>query len=189
MWADSLDRTSQIQIYYEMHGVYMSIIRSIVIGVAGTGLAASVAASLGGFDNTTRDDDGQITNGGEISIFNVQVGDCLKDGDLANLETQGSVSESVGVPCTEPHKYEVFGEKIVSDLDSFSRVAVISEAEEFCLSSFQSYIGVAYKDSLLEFTYLFPTEDSWANGDKEITCLVESGSNEMLNVSVRNSGL
>lgn len=172
-----------------MNGVFMSVIRSIVVGIAGTGLAASVAASLGGFDNTTRNDDGQITDSGKISVFNVQVGDCLKDGDLANHETRGSVSESVGVPCTEPHKYEVFGEKVISDLADFSRVAVISEAEEFCLSAFQSYIGVAYKDSLFEFTYLFPSADSWTGGDKEITCLVESGSSQMLNVSVRNSGL
>ena len=172
-----------------MNGVFMSVIRSIVIGVAGTGLAASMAASLGGFDNTTRDDDGQITDSGKISVFNVQIGDCLKDGDLANLETQGTVTESVGVPCTEPHKYEVFGEKVVSDLEAFSRVAVISEAEEFCLSAFQSYIGIAYKDSLFEFTYLFPSANTWSNGDKEITCLVESGSNQMLNVSVHNSGL
>ena len=97
----------------------MSIIRSIVVGVAETGLVASVAASLGGFDNTTRNDDGQITDSGGISVFSLQTGDCLMDGDLANLETAGTVSESVGVPCTVPHKYEVFGEKLVSDISSF----------------------------------------------------------------------
>jgi hypothetical protein len=165
----------------------MSIVRNIIVGVAGTGLAAGVAAGLGGFDNTTRDDNGQITESGGISVFNLQVGDCLNDSDLES--TEGVVSDSLGVPCTESHQLEVFAERLITDLTDYSETAINEEAESFCLTAFDSYIGIDYQSSSLDFTYLVPTIESWENGDNEITCIAVAPQGQTLNQSVRNSAL
>jgi hypothetical protein len=163
----------------------VGLIRNIVVGVSGTGLAASVAFSLGGFDNTTRDETGQIVESGEISVFNLQPGDCLADLNFSNEE----VEQSVGVPCTEAHRFEVFAETTIKGLDGFSQEAIFAEADDFCGSRFDEYVGIPVNDTTLFVGYLYPTRESWANGDNEVTCYLSNESETVVYESWKDSML
>ncbi|MEN9710038.1 MAG: hypothetical protein RL441_30 [Actinomycetota bacterium] len=160
----------------------MGIGRSIALAVAGTGLAAGVAAGLGGYDDTTRDDTGQIVNSGDISVFNVKVGDCLAGTPVG----EGDVSDLVGVPCSEDHVNEVYAEELVTDLKDYDATALDDEANRFCEAAFESYVGISYNDSSLEFVYLAPSEESWAGGDNEITCML-TAADQTVHESFKNS--
>ena len=45
-------------------------------------------------------------------------------------------------------------------------------AEEFCAEAFAEFVGVDYNESELEINLLYPTGESWAEGDRELVCLV-----------------
>ena len=75
----------------------------VVAGVAaGLGLVGVGYAGLAGEDNTTRDNAGQVVEGGELGALRIRIGDCF-------LDTEGSTIEAVdAVPCTQSHKFEVY---------------------------------------------------------------------------------
>ena len=156
----------------------------IITGIAGTGLAAGVAYGLGGFDDTTRDEAGNIVESGGISVFNVQVGDCLLD-----IPGGEMVADSVGVPCSEPHLFEVYYEELITGLDSFDQQAIGERADAVCFEQYEQYVGTPYESSTLDFSSLVPTSESWAQGDNEITCLIASTDGSELTGSARSSGL
>ena len=45
-----------------------------------------------------------------------------------------------------------------------------SEIQTACYSSFEDYVGKSYDESQYEASTLTPTENSWAQGDRTITC-------------------
>ncbi len=48
-------------------------------------------------------------------------------------------------------------------------------AEEECAGqAFTDYVGVPYQESEFEVTFLLPSADTWADGDREIACVVTS---------------
>jgi hypothetical protein len=103
--------------------------------------------------------------GGEVvDIDDLTVGDCF------NAPEGFSVVEHV--PCEQPHVYEIFatvthpgdGEEYPGD------EAVTDTAEELCEPEFEPYVGVDYQSSELYATTITPTQDSWAEGDRNIVC-------------------
>ena len=53
-------------------------------------------------DNSTRDEEGNITEGGDVGVFALEVGDCF------DQPPDGNIEEVAGVPCDEPHDTEVY---------------------------------------------------------------------------------
>lgn len=157
----------------------MSIIRNIITGVVGVGIVSAGAWAL---DNTTRDDTGVIVEAGDLGVFNFAVGDCLTD-----FPTGGSIDKATGTPCTQPHEYEVYAETYLADESETVPADVSEQTSEFCLSKFEGFVGLSYDASTLEFTSLYPTPDSWAGGDKELTCLITLKDQETLSYSLKNS--
>jgi hypothetical protein len=43
---------------------------------------------------------------------------------------------------------------------------------EACLPSFEEFTGAAYEDASLELFPITPTRESWALGDRTVSCLV-----------------
>ncbi len=74
----------------------------IVIGV--------VSAIIANRDDADRDDDGNVTEQGDLDVFAVAKGDCLDDETLSAIGTTQSseISEVTAIPCSEPHGYEAF---------------------------------------------------------------------------------
>jgi hypothetical protein len=159
------------------------------------GLVAGLLIVACSDDSATRDESGNISEPGEVSVFELRQGDCVEGGeelvvDVATLE---------GVPCAQTHSHVVFG---IVDLESVARDDVSrfgdgaaypgegpleDEAERVCVNEFASYVGIDYADSELFFTYLVPSVRSWQEDeDREVVCLAMRNG-EPMQGSVRGS--
>ena len=117
---------------------------------------------------------GQVTDlvEGKSDVFTLAVGDCFND-------EAGEVITSVKVlKCTEPHDNELYYEySLPNDFfgsESYSQDKIYTDAEEKCFPEFESFIGSSFDDTALNFSYLFPTEESWGEHDRSIQCMVYS---------------
>lgn len=134
-----------------------------------------------GPSTTTAGDGG---TGDEVSVFDLDVGDCFDTSETAEVETVEVV------PCTRPHGNEVFA---LFDLegDEFPGDQVAAElAEEGCIERFEDYVGVEYSASELEVSYLYPLEEGWEQiGDREVVCIASRVDGRDLDEPVEGSGL
>jgi hypothetical protein len=117
--------------------------------------------------DTDRNEEGEITEEGDVGVFSVQVGDCL------NGSATGEVSSFEGVPCDQPHTYEVYHLFDMADGD-FDDAAVGTAAEECIGQPFTDYVGLDYQSSEYEVQPLTPTSATWESGDREIVCMLQS---------------
>lgn len=120
---------------------------------------------------------------GETTVFAISAGDCLNDASEA-----GDVSTVPVVPCSEPHESEVYAVLVMENGDYPGDAAVAQQADDGCRAAFTTYIGVAASQSRYMFNALYPTEDSWIGGDREILCrvaLVTDGAIEKVTGSLK----
>jgi len=104
---------------------------------------------------------------GETTVFEVAVGDCLND-----AAQTGDVSAVPIVPCSEPHDSEIYAVIVMTDGEYPGDQPVVQQADDGCRAEFTAYIGVPAAQSRYMFNALYPTEDSWTGGDREILCRV-----------------
>ncbi|MGY6497404.1 MAG: septum formation family protein [Microcella sp.] len=158
----------------------LAIATAAAISLAGCSLLGS---AFGG-DTTARDDDGQVVEQNDAAdVFTIRVGDCLNDASAGD-----EVTEVPLVPCSEPHDSEVFASIIMTG-DAFpGNDAVIAEADDACFERFEEFVGIPYVDSIYDFSYYFPTEGSWAGGDREILCVIYDPAGQKLTGSLEGIG-
>lgn len=151
-----------------------------IIGIAG----AAVAAAIGITTAAQRNSDGEITSAGDVSAFEVRVGDCFDDEAFENTE----ISEVPAVPCSEPHDNEVYATfDLTGEWPGVDRAQEL--AHEGCYDRFAGAIGRTYEDSEIEFTTMYPTEGSWnERNDREVICVGYHVELEKLTGSVIGSG-
>jgi len=130
------------------------------IVVLSTALAG--CSLLNGFIGTDVQGEGESTD-----IFSIVVGDCVNDG-----VAEGTISSVPTVPCSEPHDSEVYAAVYLEDQDFPGDDAILNEADTLCLAEFAGFMGVEYEASIADIQYYFPTELTWASGDREVLCLV-----------------
>jgi hypothetical protein len=104
---------------------------------------------------------------GQGNVFSLEVGDCFEEmgagSEISNVDIVG---------CEEPHAYEVYAARDLTG-DAFpGDTAIADSAYDTCYSRFSTYVGVSYRQSALDFTWLVPTSSSWDHGDREILCMV-----------------
>ncbi|KGM13149.1 septum formation family protein [Cellulomonas bogoriensis] len=134
----------------------------------GAALALGGCAELFGPPEPVRDDEGAISEAGEVSVLSLTVGDCL-DGVI----TEGETDSVQVIPCSEPHDVEVYadfpvpGEEYPGDEELFELASVRCEEE------FEPYVGTAWLDSELEISWLQPIESTWdLDEERLVTCLL-----------------
>ena len=145
----------------------------------------SVAACSGG-GAPERDESGALIEGGTVSAFDLQIGDCFTPPD----DLGDRVEELDVVPCTDGHTHEVFDIVAYDGTDDVypGETALTSFAQTGCIASFTDYVGEDYFESDLFVTFLLPTLDGWNDdGDDEIVCLAFS-TGEPLTASVHDRG-
>lgn len=103
----------------------------------------------------------------ETTVFAISVGDCLND-----ASDTADVSAVPVVKCSEPHDSEVYAVIVMADGDYPGDEAVMQQADDGCREEFTLYVGVPATQSRYMFNALYPTEDSWTGGDREILCRV-----------------
>ncbi|MDH3729750.1 MAG: septum formation family protein [Acidimicrobiia bacterium] len=123
-------------------------------------------------------------------ISNRSAGDCF------NEPSGATVSEITLIDCSNEHELEVFANISLSG-DAFpGEFAMVEQAFNSCISRFESYVGEPYDTSILYLFPFTPTEQSWADGEREALCVVyepvpgSDGDQIMSRTgSVRGSGL
>ena len=164
-----------------------------ILIVGGALLAASTLAGCGQISSllggSQRDSEtNEVTEAGTDSVFDIQVGDCM-------AEPEGDeVIDVEVVPCSEEHEYEFY---YAYDLDLGDDYATAvgkmdADADEKCYAAFEDFVGIPFEDSAsLYYSYYVPSAESWANGDREIQCMVleadETGAAVPITGSVKGS--
>lgn len=143
------------------------ILAALTIGAAGVALTG--CSLLGDLSNGNGNDNGpsDSAEGTTTDVFTIKVGDCLNDGAAT-----GEVSEVKVIDCASEHDSEAYKSITMTDGDFPGETAVDDQAVSECTSAFTSFIGMDYETSTLDFSYYYPTADSWKQGDREILCLV-----------------
>ncbi|MET4583701.1 hypothetical protein ABIE21_003227 [Conyzicola nivalis] len=110
----------------------------------------------------------QIAEAGQQDVFTVALGDCFNN-DAAAIDNE-EISDLPAVPCAEPHDNEVF---LLFDLagDEFP-VDVDQLADDGCFAQFETFVGMPYETSVLDYFPIQPTVETWAEGDREVICSV-----------------
>ena len=105
-------------------------------------------------------------SGEETSVFELEVGDCFS-ADRDQLETVTVVD------CEASHEYEVFAlidDEAGADEPYPGDAEVLDYADTQCQPPFEAYVGHDYQTSIWYITSLSPSEETWADGDREIVC-------------------
>lgn len=102
---------------------------------------------------------------GMVLATNVGVGDCLAD-----IPGTGAVATIKTVDCTDPHKGEVYAVLEMPDGD-FPGTAAIDAFQEGCAPALAGAAPTALTDPAINVFVLYPSEDSWARGDRAVTCI------------------
>ena len=132
---------------------------------------------------TTTEDDG------EVSVYDLGVGDCFDTTEVESAD--GLVVSTVALTeCDEPHGAEVYATESIeaADTDPFPGTDARDEAaRELCEPGFEEFVGRSTAESELVLLWLAPTEESWDDGDREVTCAVAAPEGERLTESVAGS--
>lgn len=142
--------------------------------IAGAALGGAAIWGIGGVDDTTRNDSGQIIESGDLGVFVTQVGDCF------NLEdpTVTAITVTQGVPCSSPHNWQVIykGDLAISEYD---KTEIDNQANRICDAAVERLLNNLSFEKLQEYeraklNVMTPTSESFENGDEAVDCLVGS---------------
>ena len=135
----------------------MAIAGLVLSGLWALGIAALVVFLL-------------IFDKGTVGANNVAEGDCLKE-----LPASGLVLTVDTVSCDEPHKGEIFSVLTMPEGD-FPGTFAIEEYQNKCGPELDKYSPGAMEDPDVGLFVLYPSEDSWKQGDRAVTCIATSDS-------------
>jgi hypothetical protein len=147
----------------------LSIPLGVVVAQNIDEIGANIEETFSPGDEANRNEEGEIIATGTISVYDLEIGDC---GDWpADMEVYFTITVH---PCDVAHDFEVY--LVEEMLDGANAVfpgdaVIIDFAEQVCVAGYEDYVGVAWEDALeLSSTYLHPSEETWSEGDREVTC-------------------
>ena len=105
---------------------------------------------------------------GEVTLFELALGDCLMD---AGIPLNSDTLSVPRVSCDTPHDSELFAILGVEGSVFPGEEELVSEAQERCSRAFGDFIGIPFAQSTLDFRFYYPTASSWGGGDRSIYCL------------------
>jgi hypothetical protein len=113
--------------------------------------------------------------GRDVSSFKLEVGDCV----VPPTEIKAELSKVRVVNCATRHTQEAYALVDYAPADGASPASVYPGddvlkkfADGACAQRYEGYVGVAYADSKLFFTYLLPSARGWQGGDRSVVCFV-----------------
>lgn len=119
------------------------------------------------------------------NVFSIEEGTCFDDEGEFNDE----VSSVPIVDCDDPHDNEVYAIFEMTDTDFPGSEAAGAQADQMCLPAFESFVGLGYDVSILDFGWLVPTDESWDGGDREIVCFLYRVDLEKMTGTMEGSGV
>jgi Septum formation/Domain of unknown function (DUF4190) len=132
------------------------------------GVVAIVFAVTTGAD---RNANGQITTGGNVSLSDLQPGDCVN-----GVKENQQVTSLPAVPCSQAHEAEVYGVFELARTDFPGQDEIDQRSEEGCGQRFTEYIGNSPNVTSETYDQFFfgPNAQTWAKGDREVICMAVS---------------
>lgn len=109
-----------------------------------------------------------VLAGCSTTIDSLSVGDCFKGPEASYVGIE--VSDVDVVDCSEPHRYEIYAAKEMTNNSFPGDNQAANMADDYCLSRFQSYVGLEYNYSIYYISSVVPTSGSWSQGDRSIQC-------------------
>lgn len=107
---------------------------------------------------------------GPVAVSDLEPGMCFEDVGTGLNE----VTEVPVVPCDAPHSNEVFA-LLEQPGDTFpGEEEIRGLADEGCHASFEEYVGAPFETSTLTSFPVTPTAESWAQGDRQVVCVLTS---------------
>lgn len=128
---------------------------------------AAIAAIAIAFEMQSEQDDAPAVRG-DVFIEDVRVGDCT----AGDLEAEVTLVELVS--CDSRHRLETYA---IFDLPAGpfpGQRDVDRLGEGGCSKRFDEYVGLSYEESSLDFQYVTPVEDIWAD-DRAVVCFLDTG--------------
>ncbi len=124
------------------------------------------------------------------NVGQLEVGDCFDDWEGATADTGSQeITDVPIIECAEPHDNEIYSMEDLPDGTFPGNAAVEEAVVEMCYDGFEAFVGLPYEESSLDFGWLFPTADSWADGDREVVCFVYDLELAKLTGSMANAGI
>jgi hypothetical protein len=152
-------------------GRLLAILGAVLAASVVMGLLSALGSGSGGSLASGPPGGGTLAPGATmIGAYDLKVGDCV-------MEPHSEFNTIEWRPCSMPHEAEVFFTGDIAEpadgafpgdnaFDAFT--------EDQCLPAFEEYTGSIYStQSALDVSWFSPTEESWANGDRGIVCLIE----------------
>lgn len=162
--------------------------RATVAAIALTAAAGLTGCSAlsGLFGGATRGDSGEVTEAGDLSAFEYQVGDCLIASDASEISSQKAV------PCGDPHDQEVYALFDIKTADDAfpGDDEMNAQIEEGCYgAAFTDFVGISFDESAEWDVYvLMPTEETWNQmHDREVVCSIATVSGEQATGSAKGT--
>ncbi|RAX20802.1 MULTISPECIES: septum formation family protein [Actinomyces] len=111
--------------------------------------------------------------------------------NTASAAEPGTVSSVDLIDCAAPHRYEVYAEGAIA-ADAFPEGDLMEQyVSDICYDAFENYVGTSYDDAYTQGRYavtsLRPTQSTWAQGDRRVSCLLTSVDGGDLTGSARSS--
>jgi Septum formation len=147
-------------------------IAAIVAAVAVAGVVAFLLTN-----RAERDDAGQVTKEGALTVFDLKGGDCFN-----NLPADDKEVQSVdAVPCGQPHDAEVLAEVTVKASGAYPGVDKIAdEVEQLCVDKVGERLAGSKLSERLDMFFFYPTAESWRQNDRAGTCVAVANDNAKL---------
>jgi hypothetical protein len=102
---------------------------------------------------------------GVVTATDVKVGDCLKE---IPRDTKVLTVNTIG--CDQAHAGEVFAVLQMPDGDFPGQPAIEKYADR-CSPELAKYAPKAMADESVQLYVLYPTADTWEQGDRAVTCI------------------
>jgi hypothetical protein len=102
---------------------------------------------------------------GTVSATDVKVGDCLKE-----IPGNSKVFTVDTIGCDKTHAGEVFAVLMMPEGD-FPGQSAINVYQNKCEPALASYAPSAITDDSVQLYVLYPTKETWKQGDRAVTCV------------------
>ena len=106
----------------------------------------------------------------ETSILLLDVGACF-----LTLTPEGEDDGTVPhIDCSQPHVDEIYARIELEGEDTYpGEDKVIRAGEDRCEAEFESFVGMSYATSVLDYYIYYPTQVTWeGHDDRKVTCVV-----------------
>lgn len=122
----------------------------------------------------------------ETSILLLDVGACF-----LTLTPEGEDDGTVPhIDCSQPHVDEIYARIELEGEDTYpGEDKVIRAGEDRCEAEFESFVGMSYATSVLDYYIYYPTQVTWeGHDDRKVTCVVYEPGVETVVGSLRGAG-